>query len=589
MPLIKKAVTDDPSLLLPTGAHSLETRMRRLVYEPFKCYASSQVSASSPTTLKPYLIVIDGLDECTDHDQAEEFMVGLLSFFEDNPTIPLRFLIASRVEEHIYRHLQGESVSLENLSDQGSEEDIKLFLRTFFTKEAKTNRVIRSYGQWPSDEDLRKLVEHVDGSFIFASTFAKYILGHIDEDVRLEGSAVGRIQPRGDGLTPIERLRLALNIDPGLDGLYSQILSRSQHLDLFPHILLAINTLALSIKDLARNLACPPHQVTEVLVNLQAIIQVPGNDDSYIRFFHSSLRDFLEDSGRSREFSHDTLMAALLTRAERLRPQLLHDVALSSTFITQIEGDIPLDSCHRWLPGAGPQTDRVPDRLPWHDLCPFVYQERDGKVYIHYPFLYFLKEAKRSGRFHIPRDQAQRNIMDQVKLNTHWKAILTTLSLLLSADDPTVSTLAMWSGVDISEVESVLHALRPVVAPDDWNTGDTSRLSRFLEECGECDTSTEALESVFGRVLAASRDVPGHWAVLRAVACPWDVERRRLDAFRQTVVHGEISDMAFRTKQDARSLLKVLKVLDPLVYYIPGNSKVYSNRKFSEYLSSTIR
>jgi len=76
----------------------------------------------------------------------------------------------------------------------------------------------------------KRLVEHVDSSFIFASTLAKYIMGRVDDDVRLEGGAIGGIPPVGDGLTPIERLQRALQINPGLDSLYAQILSRSQHL-----------------------------------------------------------------------------------------------------------------------------------------------------------------------------------------------------------------------------------------------------------------------------------------------------------------------------------------------------------------------
>jgi len=309
--LIRKAVEDEPTLLSP-GPHSLEVRVRRLVLEPFKRAVPSVTSILKG----PWLIVIDGLDECVDHDEVEEFIIALLFFFEENPKVPLRFLIASRVEQHIHRHLQSDSVSLENLIDYAPDADIKFFLRMFFQKEAKTNRVIRSYGDWPTKDQISKLVEHIGGSFIFAATFARYILGRIDDDIRLEEAPLTKVQqPPKDGLTPMERLELALNINPGLDGLYAHILSRAEESPHFPKLLLCLclrdrHNLSNSIADIADMLACETFRVTEILVKLQAIVQVPGDDHTPVTFFHTSVHDFLRDEGRSHRFSSDSLLKA---------------------------------------------------------------------------------------------------------------------------------------------------------------------------------------------------------------------------------------------------------------------------------------
>lgn len=145
-PLIRKAVEEEPGLLMP-DAVSLHERMRRLVYAPIE----AAVSMTSILLKGPYLIILDGLDECEDRDQVEQLVVGLLAFLQSAPsTFPLRFLITSRVEEHIRQHLQTDAVALINLADHAADADIEYFLRMLFTEEARRNRTIQSYGScWP--------------------------------------------------------------------------------------------------------------------------------------------------------------------------------------------------------------------------------------------------------------------------------------------------------------------------------------------------------------------------------------------------------------------------------------------------------
>jgi hypothetical protein len=90
-------------------------------------------------------------------------------------------------------------------------------------------------------------------------------------------------------------------MNPGLDGLYAQTLARSEHL---PHFLNIISTIALlweplSTSGIAELLGISNYEVFNVLVNLQAIIQVPGTDDIPVTVCHTSLRDFLTTESRS--------------------------------------------------------------------------------------------------------------------------------------------------------------------------------------------------------------------------------------------------------------------------------------------------
>ncbi|KAJ2918156.1 hypothetical protein MD484_g2224, partial [Candolleomyces efflorescens] len=267
-------------------------QMQRLLYSPLK--AATERGAVASLAVHPFLIVIDGLDECEDKDEVQDLIEGMLTFFDENPSIPLRVLITSRVEQHIQSHLNVPGVVLTNLVDHCSDDDIATFLDVLFESESRRNAVIRAYvcehGEWPTPQDKRKLVKHIGGSFIFASTVFNFIMG--------------AAAAHDSATTPMDRLPLTLKMNPGLDELYSQTLGRSQHL---PHFLDIISTIthleiALPTSGIAELLGIGIYEVVNVLVDLQAIIQVPGTDDVPVTFFHTSLRDFLSTQSRSGPF-----------------------------------------------------------------------------------------------------------------------------------------------------------------------------------------------------------------------------------------------------------------------------------------------
>jgi hypothetical protein len=287
-PFIEKAVKTKPGLL----EASLVAQLRHLVYEPLKAAAWSADRLLWKTIVEgPYLIVIDGLDECEDRQDVQDFIDDMLEFFKKYPLVPLRFFITSRVEQHIQGHLKNEQVRLENLVNDCSRHDINTFMTTCFEEEKKRNPVIKAYiqkhGDWPRWQAKYQLVNHINGSFIFASALFKYI-----------------VDPTDDQLTPMERLPHTLNMNPGLDTLYARTLSRSQHL---PHFTEIISTFALlfeplPIVNIAKLLGIEAYEVVQVLVNLQAIIHIPGTDDLPVTMCHTSLRDFLTTETRSGVF-----------------------------------------------------------------------------------------------------------------------------------------------------------------------------------------------------------------------------------------------------------------------------------------------
>ncbi|KAJ2930667.1 hypothetical protein H1R20_g6430, partial [Candolleomyces eurysporus] len=293
-PFIREAVQANQALLTPNeGGVSLRTRMQCLVYAPFKAVVQMKKKGRA-LTRGPFLIVLDGLDECDNKDEVQELINGMLMFFNENPLIPLRVFITSRVEEHIKSRLDVPAVMLDNLVDHCSDDDIATFLQILFEDACSRNLVVRTYVQkhreWPNRSDKRKLVEHIGGSFIFASAVFKFIMA-----TNAEG---------GHAPTPMDRLPLALKMNPGLDGLYTQTLSRSMHLPHFSNIISTIALLQepLPISGIAELLGIETYEVVNVLVNLQAIIQVPGTDDIPVTLCHTSLRDFLTTQSRSGDF-----------------------------------------------------------------------------------------------------------------------------------------------------------------------------------------------------------------------------------------------------------------------------------------------
>ncbi|TEB35300.1 hypothetical protein FA13DRAFT_1910180, partial [Coprinellus micaceus] len=279
--LIATALRTYPGLLEPTTSPLFQ--FKHLVYDPIRVAAWS--SHRPHEGFKTFIIIIDGLDECEDKEEVAEFVWDLIAFFQQNPNTPLRFLVTSRVEEHLHRRLHNsEQVCLLNLVHQTSDKDIAAALDALI-EDARRSRVFSTTNEWLSPENKQALVHHIGGSFIFLGTIMKFLF---DQDCT-------------DGLSPFERLPVALNMDPGFDSMYSEILGRSCHL---PHFFPILNTVALSQQPLSIAVVADlvdisVVSVTSILVRLHSILQVPGDDFTPITLWHTSFRDFLCSERRS--------------------------------------------------------------------------------------------------------------------------------------------------------------------------------------------------------------------------------------------------------------------------------------------------
>jgi hypothetical protein len=136
---------------------------------------------------------------------------------------------------------------------------------------------------------MDKLIDHIGGSFVLASTLYNFIVQPATED---------------DPTTPMDRLPLTLTMN-SLDSLYSQTLARSQHLPHFRDIISTIVLLeeSLPIIGIADLLGIAAYKVVSVLLKLQAIIHVPRTDEEgKVTLCHTSLQNFLITESRSGAF-----------------------------------------------------------------------------------------------------------------------------------------------------------------------------------------------------------------------------------------------------------------------------------------------
>lgn len=288
-PHIQLAIQSEPSI----SCRSLKHQFKKLLIDPIQLAARNRI-LTAIVRQKPFVIIIDALDECDDKELMAEFIGVVTDAYRHHPP-PFRVFFTSRVEEHLRKKLETPDAHTAiyplALPDFDAHDDIRTFFLSRFDAIYVENRqVMRNVPvrlPWPSSADLEALVDKASGSFIFASTLIKFI-----ED--------------GSDL-PHRKLSVALRAHAGLDPLYSQVLSDAAQGRDVKHFLGTIVLLKdfLSITSLGVLLQREPADILRALLGIQSIIMIPGDDDHPVQPFHASLRDFLTTETRSRKLFID--------------------------------------------------------------------------------------------------------------------------------------------------------------------------------------------------------------------------------------------------------------------------------------------
>ena len=244
---------------------------------------------SSHNPPRPYLVVIDGLDEC----DSQDGIYRLIEWIRKRS--PFRFLLTSRCEPRIEASFipdpSREYTNALILSLTESKDDIRTYfveqLRNLWRKQRRLKD--REQLLWPSESDLTKLVEQSEGLFVYAATAVRHISG--------KGS-------------PENRLEDVLKLHKGLDKLYIQVIEEASEWDHFSTVMGCLLYLRypLSVSDLSNILHGLHGHLTmsgirSALGGCHSLLAIK-NDDAPIEPYHASFRDFLTDQSRSQSLFH---------------------------------------------------------------------------------------------------------------------------------------------------------------------------------------------------------------------------------------------------------------------------------------------
>ncbi len=292
----------DPSWVLLSSL-SLQVQLSKLVITDVK-----------PTD--PNLVIIDGLDECESQEEIRRLIEWILS----NKS-PFRFLLTSRPEPEIKARFTsgrgGCHVNVRILSLTESKADIQKYLEEQLEEiwPLQQRIVDRGPQDWPSEQDINSLVYQSEGLFVYAATAVRYI--------------------GGEGY-PVKRLEDVLKLHKGLDILYKQVIEEATKWDNFDIVIGGLMYLRypLNIDDLSGILLTLDKHLTSpgILIALRrshSILAIP-EDNSPIKSYHASLRDFLTDQSRSGPLfcspptCHGRLMFACLSEITRAFDNNIH-------------------------------------------------------------------------------------------------------------------------------------------------------------------------------------------------------------------------------------------------------------------------
>ncbi|RXW12278.1 hypothetical protein EST38_g13576 [Candolleomyces aberdarensis] len=220
---IKAAVEGDPLVF----SKSLRTQMATLIVEPSQ---RCEGTGMDLTTL-PYVILIDGLDECTGEDRQAELLTAVKEGLLVNG-LPFRIFIASRPEWAIRTalepggHLRKVAYHIQLSNNYDASSDMRRYLQRRF--EDIGLRIGDSH--WFTEDNIETLVETASGQFVYVATVFKYISER-------RASPAGRLKivldwtpHEGQKARPFESLdRLYANILLAAKNAYEAVDTHSGH------------------------------------------------------------------------------------------------------------------------------------------------------------------------------------------------------------------------------------------------------------------------------------------------------------------------------------------------------------------------
>lgn len=308
--LVAQALRRDSTILKA----NLQTQFEKLIVEPFATH-----ELKSRCQQDPYLIILDGLDECKDEGAQCEFIKLIDDYTRLNRlNSPLLWMVCSRPEAHLKRLFprvdHNTACKREDLAvdDDEAKQDVYRVLRDglaeIYTRWPELFD-IQEGEMWPPEESLRELANIASGLFVFASTVLKFVgdsrRRNPQEQFRiclefLASSSSGSTNP----LNALDLLyrRILSEIHPDDLIITKRILSL---LVLYPA---GFRTHRFTVDNVANFLCIKRGTLYSALDRLHSVLVIPplnrANHD-VIRLYHASFSDFLRDPKRSQSFAFE--------------------------------------------------------------------------------------------------------------------------------------------------------------------------------------------------------------------------------------------------------------------------------------------
>lgn len=170
----------DPSIL----TKNMTQQISALIIKPWKA------AFPSDQHVVPFVLFIDGLDECQSISDQRDILEGLVAAITLIPAIPIKVVLASRPEDFV-RNLISPPEELAGfihhiqLEDYDATGEIREYFSAIFRniRQSHPARHATQLDDWPSKDDFEALVECANGHWIFADTVARYLISHDDTPV----------------------------------------------------------------------------------------------------------------------------------------------------------------------------------------------------------------------------------------------------------------------------------------------------------------------------------------------------------------------------------------------------------------------
>ncbi|KXN90424.1 hypothetical protein AN958_04293 [Leucoagaricus sp. SymC.cos] len=339
--LLTSVLANDEQLL--TKARPVQ--FKKLIVDPW-----SQLQS---TIQQPFLILLDGLDECEGPESQRDFIRLIYDVVRVKKDLPLLWLICSRPEFHL-------QTMFARIPECGREEleidaecisDVDRYLRDKFF-ELQTEYAHLTGSEWPSETQFKAVSEGGGGHFIFASVAMAFVgdAEYANPIKRLETLIAFLEQAEGDST-------LTANPLAKLDFLYTCIFQDIPE-DILPTAWRIIAYIIhngrgqLGAQMLCNYLGIDQSTFYGALQKLHSIIDIPTPEkaDTPLHFYHASLSDFLVDRRRSGRFAVET-KTALIDIAKTALFWHERDSNLFHTDYTSVGDSVKRSHEHAAFPG----------------------------------------------------------------------------------------------------------------------------------------------------------------------------------------------------------------------------------------------